>query len=81
MRLYLGGVEIFFGGVKKYWGGGWGLRNFQGVCEIFRGVKKYSTGLRIIHWLRQIVKVVVKFSGGVKKFSGRVEIFLGGIGG
>ena len=28
-----------------------GLRNFQGVCEIFRGVKKYSGGLRIIQWL------------------------------
>ena len=27
------------------------LRNFQGGCEIFRGVKKYSGGLRIIQGL------------------------------
>ena len=48
MRLYPGGVEIFLGGG----GGGYeilrGLRNVQGVCEIFRGVKKYSGRLRII---------------------------------
>ena len=33
LRLYTGGVEIIFGE------GGGGLRHFQGVCEIFRGVK------------------------------------------
>ena len=46
LRLYPGGVEIFFGE-----GGGGGykilrkLRNVQGVCEVFRGVKKYSGGV------------------------------------
>ena len=29
-------------------GGVGNLRNVQGVCEIFREVKKYSEGLRII---------------------------------
>ena len=49
MRLYPRGVEIFFG---EEGGGDYeilrGLRNVQGVCEIFRGVKKYSGRLRII---------------------------------
>ena len=48
LRLYPGGVEIIFG----EGGGGYkilrGLRNVQGVCEIFRGVKKYSGRLRVI---------------------------------
>ena len=47
LRLYPGGVEIFSGR-----GGGYEilrrLRNVQGVCEIFREVKKYSGRLRII---------------------------------
>ena len=48
VAIFLGGVEIFFGE------GGGGLRNIEGVekcssvCEIFRGVKKYSGRLRII---------------------------------
>ena len=42
LRLYSGGVEIFFGEgggerVKNIEGGG--VKYFQGVCEIFRGLR------------------------------------------
>ena len=58
-----------------------GLRNVQGVCEIFREVKKYSGGRELFSgfvkfsgWLH------VKFSGSVKRFSRRVEKNLRGRG-
>ena len=53
LRFFREGL-IFFRRVEIFFEEGVGLRNiegvekFQGVCEIFKGVKKYSGGLRII---------------------------------